>query len=252
MTTLAIQLYSLRNVSDLGDPLRLVQGAGIGAVEATSSNYDEAVRTAALCHDLGLAVPLGHLGLNWLRGDLVGILAIAQELGIATLILWGLPTDEMPATAGECSAEGAELGAFSSRLHAHGLRFAFQNHDWELAVHEDRFLGLDHLFAGAGSRLLWQGDLAWLARGSADVDAVGSADSDRLTSIHVKDLAPSGKALNEDGWADLGQSTLPWAAWWPAFAACTDQFVLEHDEPSDPARFLARVPASARALAAES
>lgn len=248
MTTLSVQLYSLRHIPDLADQLSLVQAAGLTAVEATSSNYDQAARMADLCHQLGLDVPSGHVGLDRLRGDFDGTVQIARSLGIHTLVLWGLPDAETPTTLDGWRAVGQDLGALAKRLSAQGLRFALHNHDWELQRFEDGQSGLDHLFAGAGGApLLWQADLAWLARGKADVDATLQTHAKRLVSVHVTDMAPAGQNADEDGWSDLGEGTLPWQRWWPAVEAIgVDLFVLEHDEPSDPARFLTRSAAYAR------
>ena len=59
-----------------------------------------------------------------------------------------------------------------------------------------------------------------------------------IRAAHVKDLAPAGTAI-EGGWADLGAGILPWDQWLRLLAQCdADLFVLEHDEPSDPRRFL--------------
>jgi len=61
---------------------------------------------------------------------------------------------------------------------------------------------------------------------------------DRLVSAHVKDIAPSGGNLDEDGWADVGQGTLDWPRLWrEALARGARWMVLEHDKPSDAVRF---------------
>jgi sugar phosphate isomerase/epimerase len=249
---LSVQLYSLRHMPDLADQLRLVQEAGLTHVEATSSNYKETDRMASLCRDLGLSVPSGHIGIDRLRSDMDGVIASAKALGIHTLVLWGLPEDETPRSAQAWRAAGVELGGFANRLAASGLRIAFHNHDWELQVFEDGERGLDHLFEGAGNApLFWQADLAWLARGGADVEAVLKSHAARLISAHVKDMAPAGGNSDEDGWADLGHGILPWREWWRWLRnSDTSLLVLEHDEPSDPARFLNRSAAFAKQLEA--
>lgn len=247
---LSVQLYSLRHIPDLADQLRLVRDAGLDCVEATSGNYADPDTMRALLDRHGLRAPSGHVGIERLRGSFDDTVAIARRLGIETLILWGFPDEERPASAAAWRAGGAELGRFADRLAAEGIAFAFHNHDWELERFADGDLGLDHLMAGAGGApLRWQADLAWLARGRADIDAILDRHKARLVSVHVKDLAPPGECGDEDGWADLGHGVLPWAAWWPRLRALgIDPLVLEHDEPSDPARFLERSAVAARRL----
>ena len=64
---------------------------------------------------------------------------------------------------------------------------------------------------------------------------------DRVTSFHVKDLARPGENANEDGWADVGHGVLDWKALLPVMRDTpADVWVLEHDNPSDDARFARR------------
>jgi sugar phosphate isomerase/epimerase len=59
----------------------------------------------------------------------------------------------------------------------------------------------------------------------------------RLTSAHVKDLAPAGQNEDEDGWADVGAGVLDWRDLWRACRrAGAKWMVVEHDKPKDPAR----------------
>ena len=69
----------------------------------------------------------------------------------------------------------------------------------------------------------------------------------RITAAHVKDIAPAGENAAEDGWADPGHGTVDWPALYAALkAAGVEHFVMEHDNPADPARFAKRAIASAK------
>lgn len=247
---LSVQLYSLRHLPDLADQLQLVREAGLDYVETTEGNFNEAEQLRLLLDRYGLQAPSGHVGIERLRDAYEETVVNARRLGISILILWGLPAEERPASAEAWRRGGAELGRLAERLAAEDIVFAFHNHDWELDRCEDGRTGLDHLMAGVGTApLKWQADLAWLARGEADINAILADHWDRLISVHVKDLAPLGQNDDEGGWADLGQGSLPWSEWWSRLRNLgVDLFVLEHDEPSDPARFLARSAAAAQAL----
>jgi sugar phosphate isomerase/epimerase len=100
---------------------------------------------------------------------------------------------------------------------------------------------LDHLFAG-GPDLAWEADIAWIIRGGADPFAWIAKYGDRITAVHVKDIAPKGENADEDGWADVGYGTLDWKT---IMKALRDKmpakvFVMEHDKPSDVGRFARR------------
>ncbi|MCV0429614.1 MAG: sugar phosphate isomerase/epimerase, partial [Roseibium sp.] len=64
---------------------------------------------------------------------------------------------------------------------------------------------------------------------------------DRITAAHVKDIAPEGECLDEDGWADVGHGVMDWKGLMAALRNIgVDLFVLEHDKPSDFDRFATR------------
>jgi sugar phosphate isomerase/epimerase len=84
--------------------------------------------------------------------------------------------------------------------------------------------------------LTWQVDAAWLVRGGADPLAWLARYTGRVTSVHVKDLAPAGENADEDGWAAVGAGVMDWPALWQAARrAGAKWMVVEHDKPRDPA-----------------
>ena len=110
----------------------------------------------------------------------------------------------------------------------------------------DGSLPQDHIFAG-GPDLEWEADIAWIIRGGADPLAWIKTYGDRITAVHVKDIAPKGDNLAEDGWADVGYGTVDWAELMVALrgTAC-ENFVMEHDNPADHGRFASRSITSAK------
>ena len=66
--------------------------------------------------------------------------------------------------------------------------------------------------------------------------------ADRVTAIHVKDIAPEGECVDEDGWADVGHGIIDWKAIMDFVKAKTkaELFVMEHDNPNDVERFARR------------
>ena len=102
------------------------------------------------------------------------------------------------------------------------------------------------IFEG-GPDLEWEADIAWVIRGGADPLDWIKWYGDRITAVHVKDIAPEGQNADEDGWADVGHGTVDWAAIMAALRGtkCSN-FVMEHDNPSDHARFASRSIAAAK------
>ncbi|WDR03608.1 sugar phosphate isomerase/epimerase [Devosia algicola] len=88
----------------------------------------------------------------------------------------------------------------------------------------------------------WEADIAWIARGNANPNEWFDKYGERITAVHVKDIAPTGEALDEDGWADVGQGTLDWDNLIKDVTSKTraQYFVAEHDNPSDAERFARR------------
>ena len=252
MRRLSVQLYSLRQISELESQLRLVHDAGLSCVECTTANYADPRRFCRLLERYRLTAPTGHFGIDRLRSDFDVTVALARELGLETLYVWGLPQAEQPTDVAGWRRAGSELGGYARRLAEEGLELGYHNHDWELMRYADGLLALDHLFDAAGEApLRWQPDLGWLARGGADVPALLARHAARVRSAHIKDMVSTDASAPEEGWADLGAGTLPWKKWMPQLLALeADPLIIEHDAPSDPARFIAVSAAALRRLVA--
>ena len=67
--------------------------------------------------------------------------------------------------------------------------------------------------------------------------------------MHVKDIAPKGESADEDGWADVGHGTVPWADLFKALAGSpVRHFIVEHDNPKDITRLATRSIATIKAF----
>ena len=94
----------------------------------------------------------------------------------------------------------------------------------------------------AAPEIGWEIDVAWVARGGADPMAWIDEYASRIVAAHIKDIARAGEKPDEDGWEDVGHGTLPWPELMKALRDKTPArvFVMEHDKPSDAARFARR------------
>ena len=124
-----------------------------------------------------------------------------------------------------------------------GIELGYHNHNWELQPKDGAKTALELLFEAAeGSPLTWQADVAWLVRGGAEPKPWLQRYRDRLTSAHVKDIAPAGTELDEDGWADVGSGVLDWRDLWrvPCRDAAPGGWWSSTTSRCDPARYGAR------------
>ncbi len=243
------QLYSSRNFPPLTDTLKMLADLGYEGVEGYGALYADDVQVADLIANLdqsGLEMPTGHFGLVQLETDPAKVLSIATALGIKRIYCpYILPADR-PSVAAGWRAFGARLQAAGAPFRDAGLGFGWHNHDFELVALPDGNVPLDLIFEG-GPDLEWEIDVAWVVRGGADPVAWIMKYAERVTAAHVKDIAPEGENAAEDGWADVGHGTVDWKGLMAALRTtpCT-HFIMEHDNPSDPARFATRAITAAK------
>jgi sugar phosphate isomerase/epimerase len=235
---LSIQLYTLRALNDLDRILDAVAEAGYRQVETVGVHLDDAANTRAKLDARGLKVSSSHVSLAALRERPQAVIEASRTLGAGQLFMPAVPPDQRAMAADGWRALGRELGGMSDRLRGQGIELGYHNHDWELTPKDGARTALELLLEAAeGSPLTWQVDVAWLVRGKADPKLWLDRYRGRVTSAHVKDLAPPGQNQDEDGWADVGAGVLDWRDLWQACREAGARWmVVEHDKPKDPAR----------------
>lgn len=245
MTKASFQLYSARNFQPFSDVFATLAAAGYVEVEGFGFIYEgmNDGELSALRADLdrnGLTMPTGHFSIDILESKPERAIEIARALGFESAYCPWLPPEHRPTTAKGWFELGQRLEKAGAPLVTAGLDFGWHNHDFEFVRFDDGTTAQEHLFKG-GASLSWEADIAWIVRGGADpfewIERMGS----RITSVHVKDIAPSGEKVDEDGWADVGSGIVPWAKLMPALKATPARhFIMEHDNPNDLQRFATR------------
>lgn len=246
MTELSFQLYSARNVPSLEDFLAQLGTLGYTQVEGYGGLYDDPAALAASLKKNGLSMPTGHFGPAQVA-DVSTTLKTAETLGIKKIFCphigpEGRSTDESK------WLELAEMLAGAAETYTkHGYGFGWHNHDFEFVPTSSGRTPMEIILETA-PQIEWEADVAWIVRGKADPVAWFDKYGDRITAVHVKDIAPAGECLDEDGWADVGQGVLSWDELIGKVTAKTkaEYFVAEHDKPSDPVRFATRSIAAAK------
>lgn len=237
---LSFQLYSARTLTPLAAQFDLLSGLGYKFVEPFGGLFSDIPELKRLLAQHGMRAPSAHVGLDRLRADAKAAVALCREIGADLLIAPAPPPGEREGGEAHWRALGRELKTIGDIVMGEGLKFAWHNHHWEYGTTADGTTFLDCLFQEAPN-MLWEADLAWVVRGNGDPVAEIKKHAHRLAAVHIKDIAPAGECVDEDGWADPGHGVMNWDAIRPALAAAgVKLFVAEHDKPSDVARFARR------------
>jgi len=244
---ISYQLYSSRKFPDLGRQTAMLAELGIRHVEPYGGLFgDPAALSDALAAN-GLTAPTAHVGGQSWRDDFDAMAKALRQLGVETAFMPAVPLAEREQDRAGWERVGRELAEFACRLKDHGLRLGWHNHAFEMVHLPDGSMPLEWIL-GEDPDVLWQMDIAWAVRGGQDPATLIERYAERIVSFHVKDLAPTGACADEDGWADVGHGTLDWQALLPVMRTTpATTWVLEHDNPSDDARFASRSAATVRA-----
>jgi len=245
---ISLQLYSARNHPPISNTIALMAKYGLTQAEGFGGVYGEPEKLRAMMDKHGISMPTGHFGIDMLEKEKKKTLHVASTLGVVKLICPYLMPDDRPTTAKGWRDFGKRLAAVAETYRAEGYPLAWHNHDFEFHKLKDGSTPHEMIFEAA-PLLDWEIDVAWIVRGKSNPLPWIKKYADRITSVHIKDIAEKGKNEDEDGWADIGQGTMDWKKIMEAISAtrCV-HFVFEHDNPSDMERFLKRSMAFAKKL----
>jgi len=126
------------------------------------------------------------------------------------------------------------LNKKAAALKQYGLRFAYHNHNVELAPAGDSS-GLALLLQATDPALVtFEMDAGWVVAAGADPEALLSAHPGRFTAMHVKDVKASTRpnfSLQLDP-CEVGQGTIDWKTLLrKAYGADVRQFYVEQEPP---------------------
>lgn len=246
MTVLSFQLYSARNVPSLEDFLATLGALGYTQVEGYGGLYADAAGLAANLEKNGLSMPTGHFGPAQVA-DVSATLKTAETLGMKKIFCPHIGPEGRSEDESKW-LELAETLAKAAEIYTNeGYGFGWHNHDFEFVPTTSGRTPMEILLETAPT-IEWECDVAWVVRGKADPVAWFDKYGDRITAVHVKDIAPAGQAADEDGWADVGHGVLDWDTLITKVQSKTraQYFVAEHDKPSDEVRFATRSIATAK------
>ena len=248
MTDFSYQLYSSRAFPPLEDTLKMLKACGYAEVEGFGGVYADPKGLREALDRHGLKMSSGHMGLDLLEKETAKALDIAKTLGMKAVYCPHIAADQRPSDAAGWRDFGSRLARIGKPFTDAGLTFGWHNHDFEFKALPDGSVPQALMFEAAPD-LAWEADIAWVARGGADPIEWIRRYGNRITAVHVKDIARPGEKLDEDGWEDVGHGTVPWKAIWAELKNTPAKtFVMEHDKPNDDARFARRSIAAAKNL----
>ncbi|MCT8999773.1 sugar phosphate isomerase/epimerase family protein [Chelativorans intermedius] len=241
MTEFSYQLYSSREFPPLAQTLKMLRSLGYAQVEGYGGVYGDLPALKAALDEAGIAMTSGHFSLDMLENEPDRVLEIAQTVGMQAAYCPHLAADQRPADGAGYARFGERLQKAGEPLVKAGLIFGWHNHDFEFRPLADGAVPQAEIFRG-GPELSWEADIAWIVRGGADPLEWIEAHGARISSVHIKDIAPEGEKADEDGWADVGTGIMDWRGLMAAVREKTKArfFVMEHDKPSDHERFARR------------
>ncbi|NRA22090.1 MAG: sugar phosphate isomerase/epimerase [Oceanospirillaceae bacterium] len=234
----SFQLYSSRDIPKQIDFLSNLAALGYSHVEGFGGVYADPEGFATALEKSGLTMISGHFSVQELEQDMDYVVATATTLGMKMIFAPYLEEQDRPKNADQWHKFALRLANIGKKINAAGFKFGWHNHDFEFIALDSGEFPIDILLASAPN-LMWEADLAWVARAGQDPLHYLQKYAGRILSVHIKDIAEQGQKLDEDGWADVGTGTMNWAQLLrtqrqlaPA-ALC----IMEHDNPSDIERF---------------
>jgi len=236
---LSFQLYSARN-TPIDEALKIVRDSGYSRVEAYRDNVASGELFTRAVADNQLSVDSLHINIEPLRSQLDASLKTARELGVSQVVCPYLEQSQRPDSVDSWKALAAELSGIARFWADQNIVFAWHNHDFEFFKLGDGSLPMALLMEHA-PEMQWEIDVAWIVRAGADPVEMIEKYGDRISAVHIKDLAAEGKCLDEDGWADVGHGVVDWATFLPMLRkGSANIYAVEHDNPSDLERFARR------------
>jgi sugar phosphate isomerase/epimerase len=239
---------TLTAVSKIG--YRTVELAGLA--DRSAADWRQALdRTQLKCPSIHVP-PHSKAGVN--LDELAALAEVAHTLGIGTVVC---PMFNIPERASLQPQPGEDMGKMLARLGAsmtlddwkwnadylnkkgaalkpYGLRFAYHNHNVELAPIGSS-TGLAELIQGTDPSLVtFEMDAGWVVAAGADPVALLAAHPNRFSAMHVKDVKASTRpnfSLQQDP-CEVGQGIIDWKTLLAkAYRANVRQFYVEQEPP---------------------
>lgn len=231
---ISLQLYTVRErtARDMPGTLRRLAGMGYAAVEFAGFGGLPAPDLRAILDELGLRASGAHVPLDAWDSDPAAAVADMHAIGSDHAVVPIAPP-ERRADEGAVSRLAEDFNRWGELCRSEGLTFSYHNHDFEFARLGDGTMWEVLVRETDPALVHFELDLYWVKYGGADPASVLRDVADRVSLVHLKDMAP------DETRADLpvGEGTMPW----PDLLRAADEagvewYVAEQDNPGDAMR----------------
>ena len=228
---ISLQLYTLREhtARDMPGTLRRLADIGYTAVETAGFGGLSPQDLRRTLDGLGLRASGAHVPLDAWEADPGSVIADMHAIGSPHAIVPIAPPDRR-ADPDAVARLAESFNRWGELCRAEGLTFSYHNHDFEFAPLGEGTMW-DVLVRETDPGLVhFELDLYWIKYGGTDPEAVLRDVGDRVSLVHLKDMAP------DETRSDLpvGEGTMPW----PDLLRTADElgvewFIAEQDNPRD-------------------
>ena len=195
-TTMAIQLYTLRNqcqtAEDFDATLSRLASMGVKDVQISGIGDIPAEIQKEILAKNGMAVCVTHKDFNWMKSDLPSVIAHHKTIGCDAVGIGSMPGDSRGSLdAVKSFIRDAETVARG--LRKAGMTFQYHNHDFEFKPLEGGKNIMDVLIGETDPDLFhFIPDVAWIDYAGADPVEVMKRMKGRVKVLHFKDYIIDG------------------------------------------------------------
>jgi sugar phosphate isomerase/epimerase len=228
---ISLQLYTVREETarDMPGTLRRISEIGYPAVEFAGFGGETAEDFRNILDDLGLRASGAHVPFDSWETDPEAVITDMHTLGCAHAILPIAPPDQHRDETAVASLAGS-FNRWGDLCRQEGVTFSYHNHDFEFAPLDGTTMWEILVRETDPELVYFELDLYWVRYGGADPETLLRDVADRVSLVHVKDMA------SDDQRSDLpvGEGIMPWTSLLEAAdEAEVEWYVAEQDNPKD-------------------
>jgi len=216
-TSIALQLYSLRNESfdNIRSLFEWVKVTGFQGVELAGYYDQSPVTIRRLLEDQGLEIIGNHISIP--TPAECEAVTDAQEEGGVRRVMISHPPEAFP-TLQDVQRAADRLNELAQIFKARKLQLYVHNHWWEFRQKHEGMSVFEHLCALTTDDVFFELDMYWAMTGGVDPASVANTVGERVKLLHVKD----GPCLEDLPMTALGTGTMdlprvlrsfPWVTW---------------------------------------
>lgn len=189
MENLGLQLYSVKEAAekDLLGVLEQVAEMGYKGVQFAGFFSHSATEVKAKMDEVGLKAAGAHVQLSEFQDNFDELIAYHKEIDNKILICPFLP-EEMRTTADDYKRTAKLFNKIGKKVKDAGFSFGYHNHAFEFDLFDGK-TGFDILYENTDPELVkMELDCFWAVHAGQTPDKIMKQYSDRLFSLHLKDL----------------------------------------------------------------